>query len=106
MIARSFAAPSTASPNLAEPKIDRTAYVHSLSNIVGDVRISANVMIAAGTSIRADEGSPFYIGEGTSIQDGVVIRGWEKFFHYPHGSNSWASLYWKRLLYWLSLNSV
>jgi carbon dioxide concentrating mechanism protein CcmM len=78
MIARSFAAPSTASPNQAEPKIDRTAYVHSLSNIVGDVRISANVMIAAGTSIRADQGSPFYIGEGTNVQDGVVIRGLEQ----------------------------
>lgn len=79
MVARSFAVPSTArSKNLAEPKIHQTAYVHSLSNIVGDVRIGPNVMIAPGTSIRADEGSPFYIGENTNIQDGVVIRGLEQ----------------------------
>jgi carbon dioxide concentrating mechanism protein CcmM len=79
MVARSFAAPPTPrSKNLAQPKIHQTAYVHSLSNIVGDVRISANVMIAPGTSIRADEGSPFYIGEGTNIQDGVAIRGLEQ----------------------------
>lgn len=79
MVARSFAAPPTPrSKNLAQPRIHQTAYVHSLANIVGDVRISANVMIAPGTSIRADESSPFYIGEGTSIQDGVVIRGLEQ----------------------------
>ncbi len=78
MVARSFAAPPTRSKNLAEPKIHQTAYVHSLANIIGDVRIGPNVMIAPGTSIRADEGSPFYIGEGTNILDGVVIRGLEQ----------------------------
>jgi carbon dioxide concentrating mechanism protein CcmM len=35
-------------------------------------------MIAPGTSIRADEGSPFYIGASTNIQDGVVIHGLEQ----------------------------
>jgi carbon dioxide concentrating mechanism protein CcmM len=79
MVARSFAAPPTPrSKSLAEPKIHETAYVHSFSNIIGDVYVSSNVMIAPGTSIRADEGSPFYIGEGTNVQDGVVIRGLEQ----------------------------
>ena len=79
MVARSFAAPTTPqSKNLAEPKIHQTAYVHSFSNIIGDVRIGPNVLIAAGTSIRADRGTPFYIGEGTNIQDGVVIHGLEQ----------------------------
>jgi carbon dioxide concentrating mechanism protein CcmM len=64
--------------NLAEPKIDQTAYIHTFSNIIGDVRIDANVMVAPGTSIRADEGHPFHIGEGTNIQDGVVIHGLEQ----------------------------
>ncbi|MBD2539705.1 ribulose bisphosphate carboxylase small subunit [Coleofasciculus sp. FACHB-SPT36] len=79
MAARSFAAPPTPwSKSLAEPKIDASAYVHSFSNIIGDVRIGPQVLIAPGTSIRADEGAPFYIGEGTNIQDGVVVHGLEQ----------------------------
>ena len=79
MVVRSSAAPPTPwSKNLAEPKIDKTAYIHSFSNIIGDVRIGANVLVSPGTSIRADEGSPFHIGEGTNMQDGVVIHGLEQ----------------------------
>jgi carbon dioxide concentrating mechanism protein CcmM len=79
MAVRSYAAPPTPwSKSLAEPTIDKTAYVHSFSNIIGDVRIGPEVMIAPSTSIRADEGDPFYIGEGTNIQDGVVIHGLEE----------------------------
>ncbi|MEW6492951.1 MAG: ribulose bisphosphate carboxylase small subunit, partial [Cyanobacteriota bacterium] len=78
MAVRSYAAPPTPwSKSLAEPKIDDTAYVHSFSNIIGDVQIGANVLVSPGTSIRADEGGPFYISEGTNIQDGVVIHGLE-----------------------------
>ncbi|MGK7873758.1 MAG: ribulose bisphosphate carboxylase small subunit [Xenococcaceae cyanobacterium] len=79
MVVRTTAAPPTPwSKNLAEPRIDQSAYVHSFSNLIGDVKVEANVMIAPGTSIRADEGTPFYIGEATNIQDGVVIHGLEK----------------------------
>lgn len=79
MAVRNVAAPPTPwSKNLAEPKIHDTAYVHSFSNIIGDVHIGSNVLIAPGTSIRADEGTPFYIGDNTNIQDGVVIHGLEK----------------------------
>ncbi|WP_017655052.1 ribulose bisphosphate carboxylase small subunit [Fortiea contorta] len=79
MIARSTAAPPTPwSRSLAEPKIHESSFVHSFSNIIGDVRIGANVIVAPGTSIRADEGTPFYIGENTNIQDGVVIHGLEQ----------------------------
>ena len=79
MAVRSYAAPPTPWSNgLAEPKIHETAYVHSFSNIIGDVRICENVLVAPGTSIRADEGGPFYIGAGTNIQDGVVIHGLEE----------------------------
>jgi carbon dioxide concentrating mechanism protein CcmM len=52
--------------------------VHSFSNIIGDVSIGENVMIAPGTSIRADEGFPFYIGNNSNVQDGVVIHGLEE----------------------------
>ena len=79
MAVRSIAAPPTPwSKNLAEPKIDDSAYVHSFSNLIGDVQVGSNVMIAPGTSIRADEGTPFYIGDGSNVQDGVVIHGLEQ----------------------------
>jgi len=78
MVVRSPAAPPTPWSNSVEPKIEPSAYVHSLSNLSGDVTIGANVVIAPGTSIIADEGAPFYISEGTNIQDGVVIHGLEQ----------------------------
>ncbi|MBN3871325.1 MAG: ribulose bisphosphate carboxylase small subunit [Nostoc sp. JL33] len=79
MAVRNTAAPPTPwSRNLAEPKMHETAFVHSFSNVIGDVRIGANVIVAPGTTIRADEGTPFYIGENTNIQDGVVIHGLEE----------------------------
>jgi carbon dioxide concentrating mechanism protein CcmM len=79
MPAQTYAAPPTPwSRRLAEPTIHPSAYVHSFSNLIGDVRVGAQVLIAPGTSIRADEGSPFYIGDGSNIQDGVVIHGLEQ----------------------------
>ena len=79
MVVRGYAAPPTPwSRNLAQPTIHETAYVHSFSNIIGDVWVGANVLVAPGTSIRADEGTPFHIGAGTNIQDGVVIHGLEQ----------------------------
>ena len=79
MVVRSTAAPPTPwSRSLAEPNIDKTAFVHSSCNLIGDVNIGANVIIAPGTSIRADEGTPFCVSESTNIQDGVVIHGLEQ----------------------------
>jgi carbon dioxide concentrating mechanism protein CcmM len=79
MVVRGSAAPPTPwSKSLAQPKIHETAYVHSFSNIIGDVHIGANVLVAPGTSIRADEGSPFHVGAGSNVQDGVVIHGLEQ----------------------------
>lgn len=78
MASRGSAAPPNRSKSLAQPKIHQTAYVHSFSNIIGDVHIGANVFVAPGTSIRADEGSPFRVGEGSHVQDGVVIHGLEQ----------------------------
>jgi carbon dioxide concentrating mechanism protein CcmM len=79
MVVRGFAAPPTPQlKNLAEPQIDPTAYVHSFSNIIGDVYVGKDVLIAPGTSIRADEGAPFRVNAGANIQDGAVIHGLEK----------------------------
>ncbi|MDJ1174498.1 ribulose bisphosphate carboxylase small subunit [Roseofilum capinflatum] len=83
MVVRSHTGSSAAPPtpwskDLAEPKVNSSAYVHAFSNLIGDVQIGANVLVAPGTSIRADEGAPFYIGDHTNVQDGVVIHGLEE----------------------------
>jgi len=79
MVVRSIAAPPTPwSKDLAEPNVHPTAYVSTLSRIIGDVTVGEDVMIAPGCYVRADEGTPFFIGSGTNIQDGVVIHGLEK----------------------------
>jgi carbon dioxide concentrating mechanism protein CcmM len=76
MVARTIAAPPTPwSQGLLEPSIHPTAYVHAFSKVIGDVRIQENVLVAPGSSIRADEGTPFYIGANTNLQDGVVVHG-------------------------------
>ena len=79
MPARTNAAPPTPwSQDLAKPRVNSSSYVHPFSRIIGDVQIGSNVFIAPGTSIRADEGTPFYIGDSTNVQDGVVIHGLEQ----------------------------
>ncbi len=78
VVRRSAAPPTPWSKSLTAPNIDQTAYVHSFSNIIGDVRIGPNVLIAPATSIRADEGNPFHIGSNTNVQDGVVVHGLER----------------------------
>lgn len=76
MVAHYSATPPTPwSKSLAQPQIHDTAYVHSFANIIGDVCIGAGVVVAPGTSIRADEGHPFFIGAGSRVQDGAVIHG-------------------------------
>ncbi|BAY32123.1 ribulose bisphosphate carboxylase small chain [Nostoc carneum NIES-2107] len=77
-VSSTVAPPTPWSRNLAEPTIHESTFVHSFSKVIGDVRIGANVIVAPGTSIRADEGTPFFIGENTNIQDGVVIHGLEQ----------------------------
>lgn len=76
MAARGLAAPTKSwSKHLAEPQVDKTAHIHEFSTVIGDVQIGANVMVAPGVTIRADEGGTFAIGTSTNIQDGVVIHG-------------------------------
>jgi carbon dioxide concentrating mechanism protein CcmM len=72
------APPTPWARQLVEPSIDPTVYIHPLTNVIGDVRIAAEVHIAPGVSIRADEGMPFHISARVNIQDGVVIHGLEQ----------------------------
>lgn len=72
MVVRSTAAPPTPwSKSLAEPDVHQTAYVHPSSNLIGDVHLGQNVIIAPGTSIRADEGTPFI-----SVKIPIFRMGW------------------------------
>lgn len=61
------------------PKIDDSAYIHPMAVVVGDVHIGKSVMVAPFASIRCDEGTPFYIGDGSNVQDGVVFHALETF---------------------------
>ncbi|KAB8033167.1 SulP family inorganic anion transporter [Fluviispira multicolorata] len=69
--------------------ITASAFVHHKASIIGRVVLGEHVHIAAESSIRADEGTPFYIGSNSNIQDGVVIHALkEKWVNV--GSEDWA----------------
>ena len=72
------APPTPWDSDLDQPRIPASAYVHPQCSLIGDVQLGENVIVAPNTSIRADEGAPFYIGANTNIQDGVVIHGLEQ----------------------------
>lgn len=67
--------PTAFNPKSFCPHIHSTAYVGPFSCVIGDVTIGENVFIAPNVSIRADEGTPFYIGSNTNLQDGVILHG-------------------------------
>jgi len=60
-----------------EPKVHPTAFVHPLALVMGHVHVGKAVMICPFASIRGDEGHPFFIGDESNIQDGVVIHALE-----------------------------
>ena len=66
-----------------------TAFVHPQATVIGRVVLGEHVHIAAGSSVRADEGSPFFIGANSNIQDGVVIHALKGKYVSVHGE-PWA----------------
>ncbi|MFO0602207.1 MAG: SulP family inorganic anion transporter [Polyangiales bacterium] len=71
------------------PQMARTAFVHKQASVIGRVVLGDHVHIAAGSSVRADEGTPFFIGANSNIQDGVVIHAL-KDKHVRVGGEPWA----------------
>ena len=69
--------------------IAASSFVHHKASIIGKVVLGDHVHIAAESSIRADEGSPFYIGSNSNIQDGVVIHALKEKW-VSVGGNDWA----------------
>ncbi len=57
------------------PTIDKSAFISPFTSVIGDVTIRKNVYVAPLVSIRADEGTPFYVGSNTNLQDGVILHG-------------------------------
>lgn len=62
------------SGEIKRPQVHPTAYIHHSAIIIGDVRVGKHVIICPGAVLRADEGSPIIIGEGTNIQDGAIMH--------------------------------
>ncbi|MSP59540.1 MAG: hypothetical protein EXR72_04210 [Myxococcales bacterium] len=69
--------------------ISPSAFVHSKASVIGRVVLGDHVHIAASASVRADEGSPFFIGANSNIQDGVIIHAL-KDRHVRVGGEEWA----------------
>lgn len=72
-----------------EASVPRSAFVHAEASIIGKVVLGENVHVAADTSIRADEGTPFFIGDNSNVQDGVVLHALKE-RHVRVGSEKWA----------------
>jgi len=67
--------PTSINPNPSFPKIKRTAFLSPFTFVVGDVSIRDNTYVGPFVSIRADEGTPFYIDKDCNLQDGVILHG-------------------------------
>jgi len=59
------------------PVIDSTAFIDPQASVIGNVTISASVMVSPMASIRSDEGMPIFVGNDSNVQDGVVLHALE-----------------------------
>lgn len=79
--------PTSFNPVSKYPKIHKSVFLGPFSSIIGDVTVCEDVFIAPNVSIRADEGTPFYIGAKSNIQDGVVLHGLKNTELIAYGKN-------------------
>ena len=63
--------------HLAYPDVNPTAYVHPLASVIGNIYLGKRVMVSPCSSIRGDEGTPIYVGDGSNVQDCCVIHALE-----------------------------
>lgn len=64
-------------PDIERPTIAKSAFVHQLSAVTGNVTLGERVYVAPSASVRGDEGQSIYIGDESNVQDGVVLHGLE-----------------------------
>ncbi|MBU0741372.1 carbonate dehydratase [bacterium] len=62
------------------PLVDTTAWLHPTAQLIGKVRVGADVMICANAVLRADETTedgrvaPVEIGPGSNVQEGAIVH--------------------------------
>ena len=66
-------------PDVNRPVIAKSAFIHQIGSVIGDVRIGERVYVAPTASVRGDEGQPIFIGNESNVQDSVVVHGLETF---------------------------
>ncbi|MBI4715484.1 MAG: carbonic anhydrase [Nitrospirae bacterium] len=66
-------------PDVNDPVIAKSAFVHAIGSVIGDVTLGNRVYVAPTASVRGDEGQGIYIGDESNVQDGVVLHGLETF---------------------------
>src|SRR3972149_9295630 len=59
------------------PEIAKSAFVHQIASVIGDVTLGERVYVAPTASVRGDEGQSIYVGNESNVQDGVVLHGLE-----------------------------
>jgi len=64
-------------PDIERPTIAKSAFVHQLGAVTGNVTLGERVYVAPSASVRGDEGQSIYIGDESNVQDGVVLHGLE-----------------------------
>lgn len=65
-------------PYSSYPKVPQNVFVGPNNVLIGDITIIGPVFIGFNNVIRADYGSPFFIGPYTSIHDQCLIHGQPK----------------------------
>jgi carbon dioxide concentrating mechanism protein CcmM len=68
------APPASRHPEGIEPTVDATAYVHPFAQVAGAVSVGAQVSVAPGVSVRADQGSPCRLGPDASLWEGTMVQ--------------------------------
>ena len=66
------------------PKISDLAFVDFSSFVIGDVTVS-DLCLIIKSSLRGDEGSPFFIGAKTNLQEFTSVHGHYNKFVHVHG---------------------
>jgi len=66
-------------PSVEAPVVGAGSYVDRMASVIGNVVIGKQVLVAPLASIRGDEGQPIYVGDGSNVQDFVLLHALETF---------------------------
>ena len=63
--------------DVESPTIEPHAFIHPFAVVIGDCYIGKWVLVAPTAVCRGDEGAPIHVGDGSNMQDGVVMHALE-----------------------------